>query len=360
MAHIAIVGSRGIPNAYGGFEWLAERLALHISESGHLVSVCQSSRHPYKASHLGMIKLVRAWDPPIGPAGQLIYDLLSIFKVRQHNPEVIIMLGYTSSAVWSFLLPKTSSIIQHMDGLEWKRAKYSRIAKAFLRRSEKAAVRSADILIADHPVILNYLQSQYPEKAIAYIAYGEDDIVPETPLSSLETKTFDLIMARLEPENQIELMIKGWLKAELPHTLAIAGSVTTKYGKMLVKKYASTSGIMFLNGIFDKGKALWLRRNCRYYLHGHTAGGTNPSLIQALTHHRRILVHANPFNAYLAGVYGLKMFASISELADALKNKPPATEISLLEEHRWKEVFKRFDDEIASAIRLKNKHISAQ
>ncbi|MFN3952159.1 MAG: DUF1972 domain-containing protein [Thermaurantimonas sp.] len=360
MARITIVGSRGIPNAYGGFEWLAERLSLHLSAAGHQVYVCQSTQHPYKAPYLGMIQLVRAWDPPIGPAGQLIYDLLSILKVRGLDPDVIIILGYTSSAIWSFLLPKRSSILQHMDGMEWKRAKYSRFAKAFLRQSEKVAARSADILIADHPVIMNYLQNQYPEKATAYIAYGEDDTVPETPLKALETKTFDLIMARLEPENQIDLMIEGWIGAGLPHRLAIAGSLSTAYSRKLVNKYHFAANVVFLNGVFDKGKAIWLRRHCRYYLHGHSAGGTNPSLIQVLTHHRRILVHANPFNAYLAETYGLKMFASAPGLANALKEEPPTNEVSLLTEHRWHEVLKRFDNEIASAIRLKNKHISLQ
>ena len=346
MARIAIVGSRGIPNAYGGFEWLAEKLSIHLSISGHDVFVCQSTQHPYKESSLGKVALLRAWDPPIGTVGQFVYDLISFLKVGRLKPDVILLLGYTSSAVWSFLLPGGSRIIQHMDGMEWKRAKYSRLAKRFLRRSEKVAARSADILIADHPVIFQYLKKQYFDKKIVYLAYGEDDIEGEKPVEGLNGETFDLVMARLEPDNQIEMIIIGWLKAKLSHTLAIAGSLKTRYGKRLYRKYSCSNGhIVFLDGVYDKGQALWLRRNCRYYLHGHQAGGTNPSLIQVLTHHKRILVHANPFNQYIADTYGLQTFDSSHTLAKRLSQLPPAAlPPKLLPEHRWTEIFRRFEE----------------
>ncbi|GCD77891.1 hypothetical protein JCM31826_13730 [Thermaurantimonas aggregans] len=345
MARIAIVGSRGIPNAYGGFEWLAEKLSAHLAVAGHQVAVCQSSRHPYKARKWGKVELLRAYDPPIGTAGQFVYDLLSILQVRRWKADVVLLLGYTSSAVWSFLLPTSARILQHMDGMEWQRDKYSRAVKAFLRRSEHIAVRHADVLIADHPVIGDYLSRQYPTKSIAYIAYGEDDLLPEEPVEPLNGKTFDLIMARMEPENQIEMLIEGWLGARLPHHLALAGSLSTRYGRRIFRKYGKTEGIVFLGGIFDKPKALWLRRHCRYYLHGHKAGGTNPSLIQALTHHRRILVHANPYNLYVAECYGLKTFDSSLTLANLLTESPPTESVvSLLSEHRWAEVYRRFEE----------------
>lgn len=346
MSRIAIVGSRGIPNAYGGFEWLAEKLALYLSASGHHIIVCQSTQHPFKESFLRDITLLRAWDPSIGATGQFVYDLVSIIKVGRLKPDVIILLGYTSSAVWSFLLPKESSIVQHMDGMEWKRDKYSGPIRAFLRRSEKIAARRANILIADHPVIFNYLKEKYSDKEIVYIAYGEDDTEVEQPVADLQGKTFDLVMARLEPENQIEMIISGWMEADLPHILAIAGSLQTRYGKMLHRKYSRyRDRIIFLGGVYDKGQALWLRRNCRYYLHGHKAGGTNPSLIQVLTHHRRILVHANPFNEYIAFTYGLNTFENSHALARLLST-PPLTIMppNLLPEHRWTEIFRRFEE----------------
>lgn len=344
MARIAIVGSRGIPNAYGGFEWLAEKLAVHLAENGHQVAVCQSTQHPYRARTFAGVELLRACDPPIGTAGQLIYDLLSILRIRRWKAGVVLLLGYTSSAVWSFLLPKSARILQHMDGMEWQREKYGRVAKAFLRRSERIAVQHADVLIADHPVIRDYLSRQYPSKSITYIAYGEDDQSPGEPVELLQGKTFDLIMARMEPENQIGMLIEGWLAARLPHNLAVAGSLSTRYGQKIFRKYGNTEGIVFTGGVFEKPKALWLRRHCRYYLHGHKAGGTNPSLIQALTHHRRILVHANPYNLYLAERYGLQSFDSSQALA-ALLQKPPAAASAptLLPEHRWAEVFGRFE-----------------
>ncbi|MFN4298312.1 MAG: DUF1972 domain-containing protein [Thermaurantimonas sp.] len=344
MARIAIVGSRGIPNAYGGFEWLAEKLAPHLADAGHQVAVCQSSQHPYREASLGKVRLIRSYDPPIGAAGQFVYDLFSILRVRRWKADVVLLLGYTSSAIWSFLLPKSALILQHMDGMEWQRDKYNKIAKAFLRWSEQMAVRHADVLIADHPVVRDYLCRKYPMKTVTYIAYGEDESTAEKPVEGLEDEHFDLIMARMEPENQVEMLIEGWLAARMTHSLAIAGSLTTGYARRLVRKYGQYEGIVFLGGVFDKAKALWLRRHCRYYLHGHKAGGTNPSLIQVLTHHRRVLVHANVYNLYLAECYDLKSFEDVHTLAALLQQEPiQGNEPHLRLEHRWEEVFRRYE-----------------
>jgi glycosyltransferase involved in cell wall biosynthesis len=344
MARIAILGSRGIPNAYGGFEWLAEKLALYFSASGHQVLVSRSSRHPDKDTSAANLDIVNIFDPPIGAAGQFIYDLLSIMKTRKWKPDAILLLGYTSSAIWSNLLPGNCQIVQHMDGLEWKREKYTAPVRRFLRWSERTAASAADILIADHPVIHSYLTEKYPLAQITYIAYGEDDtsVTPEPP-EHWKDRIFDLVMARLEPENQIETIIKGWIQANSPAELIIAGSTDTNHGRFLKKKYCQTPNIQFIGSVFKKEHALWLRKNCRYYLHGHSAGGTNPSLIQVLSHHRRVLAHRNPFNQYLADMYGFPTFRNADELSHQLHLDPPKGIPVLRAEHQWNTIYKHYE-----------------
>ena len=130
---IAILGIRGIPNYYGGFEHIAGHLAAALVDKGHDVTVYSSSKHPYRDKEWNGVKLKHCYDPEdkLGTAGQFIYDLNCILDVGKRNMDVILQLGYTSSTVWGWLLPKKSIVTTNMDGLEWKRTKYSNKVKKF-------------------------------------------------------------------------------------------------------------------------------------------------------------------------------------------------------------------------------------
>src|SRR5688500_16446735 len=131
---IAILGTRGIPNNYGGFEQIAGYLSKGLVEKGHSVTVYNSHKHPYKESIWNGVEIVRCFDPEflIGTAGQFVYDLNCILHVRKRRFDIILMLGYTSSSVWKDLYPKNAVLITNMDGLEWKRPKYSKPVRKFL------------------------------------------------------------------------------------------------------------------------------------------------------------------------------------------------------------------------------------
>ena len=159
----AILGTRGIPNNYGGFEQLAEYLSLSLSKKGHEVWVYNSSSHPYKEKQWKGVNLYHAQDPEkhIGTVGQFIYDLNCILHLRSLKPDVILQLGYTSSSVWHRFLPKKSKIVTNMDGLEWNRSKYSPAVQRFLQYAEALAVKSSDVLVADSVGIEAYLRQKY-------------------------------------------------------------------------------------------------------------------------------------------------------------------------------------------------------
>lgn len=298
--HIAIIGTRGIPNNYGGFEQLAEYLSVSLTQKGLRVTVYNSSLHPYKNNSYNGVEIVTCYDPEnkIGTVGQFIYDLNCILDCRKKKYDVILQLGYTSSSVWSFLFPKNAKIITNMDGLEWKRSKYNQLTKYFLSIAEKWAVNNSHTLIADSLGIQDYLSKKY-NKPSTYIAYGAS--VFNTPNETV-LKKYDLtvqqyftVIARLEPENNIETIIKGYLKSNSKHPLIIIGGTTTKLGTYLVNSYKHTN-IKFLGSLYNIDVLNNIRYHSKLYFHGHSVGGTNPSLLEAMASQVLICAHQNIFN----------------------------------------------------------------
>jgi Domain of unknown function (DUF1972) len=170
---LAIIGTRGIPNRYGGFEQISEYLSVGLAARGYEVSVYCSSDHPYRGSEWNGIKLIHCYDAEkhLLTAGQFIYDLNCIRDARKRNFDVLLFMGYTSSSIWGKWFPKNSLVISNMDGLEWKREKYSKPVQIFLRHAEKLAVQFSHFHIADSPAIKQHLDDKYGINA-TYIPYG--------------------------------------------------------------------------------------------------------------------------------------------------------------------------------------------
>jgi hypothetical protein len=301
---IAILGTRGIPNYYGGFEQCAEFLATGLVEHGHEVLVYNSHDHPYKESSWRGVTLIHCYDPEnrLGTAGQFIYDLNCILDLRKRKVDVILQLGYTSSSIWGWLLPQGTVVTTNMDGLEWKRTKYSSKVKNFLLKAEKLGVKYSDHLISDSKGIQDYLKEKY-KKDSHYIPYGADvftnpreDILDEY---RLRKQDYDLLIARLEPENSIEIILDGVRKADIKRDFLVIGNHATKYGQYLKDKYKNIQYIQFLGGIYDMEKLNSIRYYSNIYFHGHTVGGTNPSLLEAMASNSLVCANDNPFNRYI-------------------------------------------------------------
>lgn len=318
---IGIIGTRGIPNQYGGYEQFVEFAAPELVKRGHVVWVYNSSLHPYKEKTWKGVQIISKKDPQnkIGTAGQFIYDLNCILDARKRNFDVILQLGYTSSSIWTFLFPKSSIIITNMDGLEWKRSKYSKKVQLFLKQAEKWAALYSDYLIADSKGIQAYLMEKYKKKS-AFIAYGAS-LVTQTNEAFLEAKglkkyAYNLLIARMEPENNIETIIKGHVMSTNVKPLIIIGNYKNKYGLFLQKKYQNEN-IQFWGPIYDLDILNSLRFYCYIYFHGHSVGGTNPSLLEAMASHSLIAAHDNIFNRSVLEEDAF-YFASNSDVAKLL------------------------------------------
>lgn len=318
---IGILGTRGIPNNYGGFEQFAEFLSELLVKRGHVVYVYNSHNHPFKEDKWKGVNIIHCKDPEkkIGTVGQFIYDLNCILDSRKRDFDIILQLGYGSSSVWNKFLPKRSVIITNMDGLEWKRSKFSLFVQNFLLFAEKLAVNSSDYMIADSLGIQNYLKQKYSINA-RYIPYGADLInkFNEDLLSdfSINKYQYYLVIARMEPENNIQNILQGFLDANDKRKMIVIGSTETNYGRYIKKKYQNKH-IAFLGYISDQEKLNVLRRFSYIYFHGHSVGGTNPSLLEAMAAGSLICAHKNEFNQSILGSDAL-YFTSSSDLTNII------------------------------------------
>lgn len=303
---IAIIGTRGIPNQHGGFEQLAEYLSLGLVKRGMHVTVYNSHDHFYKQSNWKGVAIQHCYDPEkkMGTAGQFIYDLNCIIHSRKSNYDVIVFLGYTSSSIWGRLYPKKPVIISNMDGLEWKRTKYSKPTRRFLLYAEKLAVKFSDVFIADSTAIELYLLKKYGIKS-QYIPYGGEvhNNEDESLLSHYSVTKFQyyLLMARMEPENNIDMILEGFSKSSSPNYFLVLGNFTNTFGTYLHNKYSLDKRIVFLGAIYNGQKVHTLKLFCSIYFHGHSVGGTNPSLIETMASRTIIAAHNNEFNRAILG-----------------------------------------------------------
>ncbi|UAM98225.1 DUF1972 domain-containing protein [Polaribacter litorisediminis] len=299
---IGIIGTRGIPNHYGGFEQFAEYLATFLVEKNCEVYVYNSSNHPYKEKLFKGVHIIHCNDPEnrTGTIGQFIYDLNCILDTKKRDLDIILQLGYTSSSVWSFLFPEKPLIITNMDGLEWKRSKYTFFVKKFLKFAERLAVKHSDFLVSDSEGIKKYIDNKY-QKDSKFIAYGSEIVadVDKNVLDKfqLEKLKYNMLIARIEPENNVETILDGVVLSKSKTPFLVIGDYTiNNFGKRIKEKFKSYRQIIFLGSIYNKSELNSLRYFCNLYFHGHSVGGTNPSLLEAMGSTNLIIAHNNIFN----------------------------------------------------------------
>lgn len=321
---IGILGTRGIPNRYGGFEQCAEYLAVGLVEKGHKVWVYNSHDHEYQQDEWNGVHIVHCYDPEkkIGTAGQFIYDLNCIRDARKRKFDVLLQLGYTSNSIWYKVWPKHCKNVVNMDGLEWMRSKYSSKVQKFLKHAEKWAALNADVLVADSPGIQKHLQETY-NKPSHFIAYGAD--LFETPDENIikpydvKEQGYNMLMARMEPENNIEMILKAHTMSGTERQLLVIGKTENEFGQRMVEQYGKKPHVNFLGGIYDINIINNLRYYSHLYFHGHSVGGTNPSLLEAMASNSLIAAHNNDFNRGVLGDDAL-YFSDVQQLTDIIRN----------------------------------------
>lgn len=321
---IAILGARGIPASYGGFETFAEQLATRLVARGHEVTVyAETGESSVQDTFYQGVRVRHKRRPRWGAASVLAYDCACLWDACR-GYDLVYMLGY--GAAWACWWPRVFGVPVwiNVDGLEWARSKWGRGARLYLRCMEWVTTRAATRLIADAEAIAQRFRQTYPGGApSSFIAYGAELVesrqVDPAVLSlwGLQAHRYMLVVARPEPENHILEIIQGHVLHGGDWPLVIVGDVSgaTAYQRQL-KQHASER-VRFIGGIYDGGQLASLRVHAACYLHGHSVGGTNPSLLEALACGNWVLAHDNPFNREVARD-AADYFATPGQLARSL------------------------------------------
>ena len=306
---IAFISTRGIPNNYGGFEQFAEYISVGLAQRGHEVVVYSPKFHPYQEDTYKGVRLKHIYSPETwmgSSVGSFFYDFASLCDaLKKEDFDIIYEAGYTSiipAYIWFNVRKRKRPIFTtNMDGLENKRSKFSPMVRRFLDWEEKMAVKYSHYLIADNMGIHDYYKEKY-DKESKFLAYGADihddfnaDYLKEF---GLQPEEYYILIARLEPENNIVMAIEGYLhsKENGRRPLIVVGKTNTPHGKELVEKYGNERNVEFVGGIYDFKKLDSVRHFSKAYFHGHSVGGTNPSLLEAMAAGCFIFAHDNIFN----------------------------------------------------------------
>ncbi|EHG13354.1 beta 1-4 rhamnosyltransferase Cps2T [Streptococcus intermedius] len=378
MQHVFIIGSRGLPAKYGGFETFVENLVGHqVSPQIQYHVACLSDKEAYHHFDYKGVDCFTIQAPKFGPARVIAYDMMAInyalklVKEQEIVQPVFYILGNTIGA---FIAPFARKIHHaggifyiNPDGLEWKRAKWAKPVQAYLKYSEKLMTKHADLVISDNQGIEMYINKIYPWSKTTFIAYGTD-----LNLSSLtdqttkvrdffnqwqsKEKNYYLIVGRFVPENNYESIIREFMKSQTQRDLLI---VCNYQGDVYFDELRNKTGfdqdkrIKFVGTVYDQELLKYIRNQAFAYIHGHEVGGTNPGLLEALAQTDLNLVLDVDFNHQVAketAFYWQKADASLVALIDQVDMKADFSQLgqaakeNMKENYTWEKIVGEYEE----------------
>ena len=346
--HLHILGVTSYPGQYGGFETLVNNLLeQNIFVNNFNITVYCSTAH--KADHHSDIipkNIHREWISfNANGISSLIFDALALIRSARHSADVILVLGVSGAFMFPLVrLFTRSKIVCNIDGLEWNRDKWNIFAKLRLKLLEWFAVKFAHKIIADNEVISQYLLSKY-RKTSVQIAYGGDHIqAMNDHRFDIPYDSFDYALCRIEPENNISMIVEAYRK--LDRNIVIIGNWEhSKFSQDIRDRCKNVRNIFCMPAIFEKEFLSYIRTHSSIYVHGHSAGGTNPSLVEAIHFDVPIIAFDCDFNRATLKYSDVDYFSSADELTIILqKNKHVATHKHLREKYSWKKISSQYVD----------------
>jgi glycosyltransferase involved in cell wall biosynthesis len=317
---LSILGCRGIPGNHGGFETFAERLSRYLVGRGWEVTVyCEDyTSKQVSEEYWHGIRLIHIPVPKSSASATILFDWKSTLHAAREG-NLILTLGYNTALFCAWYRLKGLTNVINMDGLEWRRQKWSTPEKAWLYLNERFGCWFGNHLVADHPEIANHLATRVSRRKITMIPYGAERVgkADASLLAQygLLPGNYSIIIARPEPENNILEIVSAFSAKRRGSKLVVLGNYRPNkndYHKQVVA--AASDEVVFPGGIYDPATVAAIRYYATLYVHGHSVGGTNPSLVEALGAGASVLAHDNHFNQWVAGP-GAHYFSAAEDCA---------------------------------------------
>lgn len=344
--NVYIVGTVGIPACYGGFESLVQNLVDYQSKDIKYNVFCSSASYIHKYTSYKNASLLYL---PLKANGisSIAYDILSLLFCLFKKTDVTLILGVSGC----IFLPiykafSNSKIVVNIDGLEWKREKWGWLTRSFLKFSEKIAVLFSNTIISDNQAIADYVKSEYGIES-EVIAYGGDHALLEGHEIPSIKESFFLSICRIEPENNVAMILDAFSKS--CEKLRFVGNWNSSpYGRSLREAYSKYNNIEMIDPIYDIETLFELRAKCKGYIHGHSAGGTNPSLVEAMQFGMPIYAFDCSFNRYTTENQAL-YFTNSASLQLLLKDDNNSIHGGIMrkvanEKYQWAHIAHRYEE----------------
>jgi glycosyltransferase involved in cell wall biosynthesis len=324
----SIVGCVGLPARYGGFETLAANLVAYRDTHDlpcDLTIYCSGKTYREQPDHYGGARL-RYVPLDANGVSSILYDALSILDAVRRREQVILVLGVSGAIILPLVrLISRARLIVNIDGLEWKRPKWSWAAARFLRFSEWLAVRTAHVVVADNRGIVDHVSTTYGREAVE-IPYGGDhavalltgDKASGTTAADNKSAPYALMLCRIEPENHIHMILEAFDRSGTVNLVAVGNWAGSNYGRALRDRYLGHPSIRITDPVFDQDALSDLRAGAALYVHGHSAGGTNPALVEMMHFGTPVAAFDCTYNRYTTQDFAT-YFATADELATILQ-----------------------------------------
>jgi glycosyltransferase involved in cell wall biosynthesis len=366
---VAIIGTVGLPAKYGGFETLAEHLVTQLSDQFDFTVYCSQKKYK-KEEQVKNYKGAKLKYIPLEANGvqSIPYDTISILHAV-FTSDVLLILGVAGAWILPFVrLFSNKKIIISIDGIEWKRDKWSMPAKLYLWWAEKIAVRFSHIDISDNESIQDYTALRY-ETLSRVIEYGADHTLKVKPtLQDIEKYPFleneyAVKVCRIEPENNVHLVLEAFRIQQQTQLVIVGNWNNSDYGKQLKETYQSIANITLFDPIYNQREIDLIRGNATLYIHGHSAGGTNPSLVEAMYLRLPVLAFKVSYNITTTENKAI-YFSTSKELIQQLNAFTVEQEHDLKDEmkaianrrYTWKVIAKQYELLIQEALVTKYKN----
>lgn len=353
---VAIIGTVGVPANYGGFETLVEQLIRNNKSEELQYSVYCSTKTYDKKRWVYHGAKTQYVSLNANGIQSIPYDIISLIRAAWES-DVVLILGVSGCAFLPvFRLFSKKRLIINIDGLEHRREKWNNWIRKFLKFSEKMAVKYGDVIVTDNKGITDYVKEEY-EKDSELIAYGGDHVFTETDNEfivnvmtnyGVSNNSYAMALCRIEPENNVHVILEAFEKAKTP-LIFIGNWDKNDYGRDLRSKYKSSNYVKITSAVYDLKVLNVLRSNCAVYIHGHSAGGTNPSLVEAMFFEKPIIAFDCIYNRETTenkAVY----FLDSEDLESILHDKTIDLESnakSMLEianrRYRWKTIARQYE-----------------